>query len=341
MAKLYLVDYLKSLGLPSDPESRKKYAELYKIPYKTTNNARENELLRAAIEANPSIAQGIVDVTREAQTETPLLRLGGLIPQKAAYKMPKPKVDDPLAARALENQAKTLAKDALEVQQFKQQGIAEGVKGGVQAITGLAQLIAGRKIKKGLNAPKYPEELQNVQLSTRLAEAQRESQMADPAIRERMMRDLVRNKLMQDEYAKVASGGDISAYGGLTQAAQTRNIDAYRDIAAQEGADKLAKQRVYDDLLRQKIAEDASRYQNRVDRFRRVDYPEYEARRDYASNLTNQGMQGMFNAGQNVISNAMPLIGYGRGLSPQIQSRFSALPPKLQQQLNSQYPRYF
>lgn len=362
--KTSIVDLLKSLGLPTDKESRKKLAATLGIEGYDLSADKNQEFIERiniltpdqinAIKLNapiPVAPEGGLPIDdsvlnprlNDIKATMPLMELvkasKGKQLTSPTNRVRKPQLD-PIDARSIENQAKQLAKDALDVQQFKQQGIGETVKAGIQGLTGLGQMIAGRKIKKGLTEPKYPEELQNVQLNTRLAEAQREAQMTDPAIRERMMRDLVRNKLMQDEYAKVASGGDISAYGALTQAAQTRNIDAYRDMAAQEAADKLAKQQVYDTLLRQKVEDDARRYGNQVQRFRSVDYPEFQARRDYGSALTNQGMTGLFNAGQNVLSNAMPLMTYSRGLAPQLKSRLAMLPPKEQQRLNEQY-RFF
>lgn len=205
-----------------------------------------------------------------------------------------------------------LASKMGDIQAYKGQAAANLGLTGLNAIMGLGQMIGGRKVMKGLNAPKYPEEmLPNQQLATRLAQAQEAAQIADPVIRERLLTDLANQKMLQEQQAKVASGGDIASYGALSQATAGSNIKALRDIAAQQTADKLQSQQVVGQLIARKMAEDRARYLDKLAKFQDVDLPEYQARRGYGEALVNKGL-----------TNLLASVKSGSGLTaPMIQSK--------------------
>lgn len=165
-------------------------------------------------------------------------------------------------------------------------------------ILGLGQTIGGAKILKNSKAPKYPYELlPNQQLSARLGDVQRLSQIGDPVIREKMMRDFVNEKTKQDAIAKVTSGGNIGSYAAQSQANANRQTDNIRDIATNELAFKTQQGNILDTLIAKKMAEDAAIQKGRIDKFTNVDMPEYQAKRNYGEQLVNKGIGNLFNAG--------------------------------------------
>jgi hypothetical protein len=168
-----------------------------------------------------------------------------------------------------------------------------------QGVLGAGQAIGGGVILKKTKAPKYPYELlPNKQLSARLADVQRLQQIGDPIIREKLMRDLVQQKVIADQSARVASGGDVSSYGAQTQANQSRLNDDIRNISASDLAFKSQQGGVLDGLIAQKIAEDKYAHQGRINKFNQVDYPEFARKRAYGENLVNQGIENIFKSVQ-------------------------------------------
>ena len=182
---------------------------------------------------------------------------------------------------------------------------AMNVAGGV---LGLGQMIGGAKILGKTKAPKYPyEQLPNQQLSARLGDVQRLSQIGDPIIREKMMRDMAMQNAKSDAVAKVSSGGDVASYAAQSQVNSSANNDAIRNIGASELAFKAQQGNILDGLIRQKIQEDNAIQKGRIDKFTNVDLPEFKARRNYGEQLVNKGIGNVFNAGIGAGQNATVL----------------------------------
>ena len=181
---------------------------------------------------------------------------------------------------------------------------AMNVAGGV---LGLGQMIGGAKILGKTKAPKYPyEQLPNQQLSARLADVQRLSQIGDPIIREKMMRDMAMQNAKSDAVAKVSSGGDVASYAAQSQVNSSANNDAIRNIGASELAFKTQQGGILDGLIAQKIQEDNARQKGKIDKFG-IDYNEFKAKRNYGEQLVNKGIGNVFNAGIGAGQNATVL----------------------------------
>ena len=181
---------------------------------------------------------------------------------------------------------------------------AMNVAGGV---LGLGQMIGGAKILGKTKAPKYPyEQLPNQQLSARLGDVQRLSQIGDPIIREKMMRDMAMQNAKNDAVAKVSSGGDVASYAAQSQVNSSANNDAIRNIGASELAFKTQQGGILDGLIAQKIQEDNARQKGKIDKFG-IDYNEFKAKRNYGEQLVNKGIGNVFNAGIGAGQNATVL----------------------------------
>jgi len=198
---------------------------------------------------------------------------------------------------------------------------AMNVAGGV---LGLGQLAGGAKILGKTKAPKYPyEQLPNQQLSARLGDVQILSQIGDPIIREKMMRDMAMQNAKNDAVAKVSSGGDVASYAAQSQVNSSANNDAIRNIGASELAFKTQQGNVLDGLIQQKIQEDNARQKGKIDKFTNVDLPEFKAKRNYGEQLVNKGIGNVFNAGIGAGQNATVLA-----RTKQNKALFDAQTPK-------------
>lgn len=198
---------------------------------------------------------------------------------------------------------------------------AMNVAGGV---LGLGQLAGGAKILGKTKAPKYPyEQLPNQQLSARLGDVQRLSQIGDPIIREKMMRDMAMQNAKNDAVAKVSSGGDVASYAAQSQVNSSANNDAIRNIGASELAFKTQQGGILDGLIAQKIQEDNARQKGKIDKFG-IDYNEFKAKRNYGEQLVNKGIGNVFNAGIGAGQNATVLA-----RTKQNEALFDAQTPKV------------
>ena len=197
---------------------------------------------------------------------------------------------------------------------------AMNVAGGV---LGLGQMIGGAKILGKTKAPKYPyEQLPNQQLSARLGDVQRLSQIGDPIIREKMMRDMAMQNAKNDAVAKVSSGGDVASYAAQSQVNSSANNDAIRNIGLAELQYKTQQGSILDGLIAQKIQEDNARQKGKIDKFG-IDYNEFKAKRNYGEQLVNKGIGNVFNAGIGAGQNATVLA-----RTKQNEALFDAQTPK-------------
>lgn len=203
-----------------------------------------------------------------------------------------------------EYNAKLLAKGKADNKIAKTAEIGNTAMNVAGGVLGLGQMIGGAKILGKTKAPKYPyEQLPNQQLSARLGDVQRLSQIGDPIIREKMMRDMAMQNAKNDAVAKVSSGGDVASYAAQSQVNSSANNDAIRNIGASELAFKTQQGGILDGLIAQKIQEDNARQKGKIDKFG-IDYNEFKAKRNYGEQLVNKGIGNLFSAGKGVSEGA-------------------------------------
>lgn len=235
-----------------------------------------------------------------------------------------------------EYNAKLLAKGKADNKIAKTAEIGNTAMNVAGGVLGLGQMIGGAKILGKTKAPKYPyEQLPNQQLSARLGDVQRLSQIGDPIIREKMMRDMAMQNAKNDAVAKVSSGGDVASYAAQSQVNSSANNDAIRNIGASELAFKTQQGGILDGLIAQKIQEDNAIQKGKIDKFTNVDLPEFKARRNYGEQLVNKGIGNVFNAGIGAGQNATVLA-----RTKQNEALFDAQTPKVltEQQLAMSTP---
>ena len=245
-------------------------------------------------------------------------------------------LDESYTKASEEYNAKLLAKGKADNKIAKTAEIGNTAMNVAGGVLGLGQMIGGAKILGKTKAPKYPyEQLPNQQLSARLGDVQRLSQIGDPIIREKMMRDMAMQNAKNDAVAKVSSGGDVASYAAQSQVNSSANNDAIRNIGASELAFKTQQGNVLDGLIQQKIQEDNARQKGKIDKFTNVDLPEFKARRNYGEQLVNKGIGNVFNAGIGAGQNATVLA-----RTKQNEALFDAQTPKVltEQQLAMSTP---
>lgn len=238
-----------------------------------------------------------------------------------------------------ERQGNELAMNKAAARAGKAQGIAGMATDGLGAILGLTQFIKGNKLQKSAKEPKYPEQLPNTRLSTRLAEADQQRQIGNPLIREQLMRDLASQRTLDDARAKVASGGQTGQYGALTQANSLRNIDAIRNIAYQGTQDRMRQDSVYDSLLGQKTADDRYRHGLKLDKYGQ-DFGQYQDKLAYGQQMRNSGVSNIFGSLKGAANNLGGMMSYG-GINTALNGQYGSLKPETQQMLAKKYPRLF
>lgn len=197
----------------------------------------------------------------------------------------------------------------------KAQTIGQYAVDAAKGINGIVQFIKGKKALKNIDKPKYPEYLNNQILSTRLAEAQQQAQMADPLIRSQGMSELANQRYLMDNIGKAVSGGDISSYGAYAQANADNMNKSIRQTMADEISNKMQKQQILDNLINQQQNERQFVFNSNVNKFNQVDYPEFQARRQYGENLVNTGISNMYGAGESMAVNNSPLLSYMKALN--------------------------
>jgi len=234
-------------------------------------------------------------------------------------------LDESYTKASEEYNAKLLAKGKADNKIAKTAEIGNTAMNVAGGVLGLGQMIGGAKILGKTKAPKYPyEQLPNQQLSARLGDVQRLSQIGDPIIREKMMRDMAMQNAKNDAVAKVSSGGDVASYAAQSQVNSSANNDAIRNIGASELAFKTQQGNILDGLIQQKIQEDNAIQKGKIDKFTNVDLPEFKARRNYGEQLVNKGIGNVFNAGIGAGQNATVLA-----RTKQNEALFDAQTPKV------------
>lgn len=216
------------------------------------------------------------------------------------------------AGKSMDDKLKT--KDALNKGIVKGNAIGSYAIDAAKGINGIVQFIKGKKTLKGLEKPKYPEYLKNQLLSTRIAEAQQQAQMADPLIRSKGMSDLANQRFLMDNIGKAVSGGDISSYGAFIQANADNANKTIKDIMLDEVQNKMQKQQILDNLIGQSQQERQFDFNSKVNKFNQFDYPEFQARRGYGEDLINTGIQNIYGSAESMANNS-PLLSYMKALN--------------------------
>ena len=233
-------------------------------------------------------------------------------------------LDESYTKASEEYNAKLLAKGKADNKIAKTAEIGNTAMNVAGGVLGLGQMIGGAKILGKTKAPKYPyEQLPNQQLSARLGDVQRLSQIGDPIIREKMMRDMAMQNAKNDAVAKVSSGGDVASYAAQSQVNSSANNDAIRNIGLAELQYKTQQGSILDGLIAQKIQEDNARQKGKIDKFG-IDYNEFKAKRNYGEQLVNKGIGNVFNAGIGAGQNATVLA-----RTKQNEALFDAQTPKV------------
>ena len=139
--------------------------------------------------------------------------------------------------------------------------------------------------------------------------------MADPLIRSQGMSELANQRYLMDNIGKAVSGGDISSYGAYAQANADNMNKSIRQTMADEVSNKMQKQQILDNLINQQQNERQFVFNSNVNKFNQVDYPEFQARRQYGENLVNTGISNMYGAGESMAVSNSPLLSYMKALN--------------------------
>lgn len=332
-----IVDYLNGLKLDSSFKTRKQLALKYGI-LNYSGTAEQNTELLGKLKSEPSANSIAIKINPEESIPSknsavvgnstnkkdigtnPLIKKVQSSKQGTTPQISGGKADPLSSMDSLLNKAGKSTEDKLKAKDDLNKGILKGSTIGSYAvdaakgINGIVQFIKGKKTLKGLEKPKYPEYLKNQLLSTRIAEAQQQAQMADPLIRSKGMSDLANQRFLMDNVGKAVSGGDISSYGAFAQANADNASKTIKDIMREEIQNKIQKQQILDNLINQGQQERQFDFNSRVNKFNQLDYPEFEARRGYGENLINTGISNIYGAGESMANNS-PLLSYMKALN--------------------------
>ena len=338
-------EFLKTLGVDVEITGE--------LDEKTTPFLNQTNLdqFKVYVSATPNkISETVIDNTgftpkplAEIGTDTPVINevIGAVDKAKREGKSGgtlKKDILSKLGGVANKRDANKLAMAMSSAKALKTSGIANIAGNAGQGILGLAQLIKGKNTAKNLKEPKYPEQLPNELLNTRLAEAQRQAQMPNPQLLEQQTRDMATQRFLQDQKAKVVSGGNLGIYGSLAQQAGTQNLNAIRENYAQQNSDLLQRQGVADNLLLQKSEDDRQRYLDRLGKYTSVDLPEYQANRQYGATLTQNALGNIF-GGYGGFAKNMPVATTAGSLNQVMLQQFSAMTPEQQEMVAAYNPQ--
>lgn len=248
-------------------------------------------------------------------------------------------VTDALNKARAEYEAKTLGKDLADAKMLKNRGIVDMIPTIAGGAYGLGQLIKGNNLSKKLKPPKRVEQLlPNQQLATLLAKASVNSEVVDPKIKEEALRGITTNRELANEMARIGSGGDVTAYSQNAQNNYMKSNDAIRKLASDSQADLYKNRAQLGSLINDKMSEDRDLYEDRLNEFNKIDYPEFVGARKYAADLTNTGMTNFMGALNNGAANAPLLQGYNNIMSG-YKARYASMSPAEKKVFAANYPR--
>jgi len=257
-----------------------------------------------------------------------------------ATSQPLSAIQSLLQKKSAEDTANRMGKDFADAEMLKKRGITDLIAPAVGGLYGLSQMIKGKKLSKDLKAPKRVEPmLPNQQLSSLLAQVGVNANMADPKIRENALRHITTNREMANEIARVASSGDVNAFAQNAQRNYLNSNDAVRKLASDETNDIVRNRQLFQGLLGTKMAEDRANHNELVRNFENIDLPEFQKQREYAANLSNQGMGNMFGAINNATSNTAPLLGGYNNIMSGYRARYNSMTPDEKKAFALKYPK--
>lgn len=247
--------------------------------------------------------------------------------------------DDLLNKLNAEYEAKTLGKDLADAKMLKVRGITDMIPTIAGGAYGIGEMIKGAKLSKSLKPPKRVAQLlPNQQLASLLAKAAVNSEVIDPRIKEEALRGITTNREMANEIARVGSGGDITSYAQSAQNNYLRSNDAVRKLASDQSNDLLKNRSLLSKLIGAKMEEDRAGYEDRLNEFNKIDYPEFVGARKYAADLTNKGMENFMGALNNGTANAPLIQGYNNIMSG-YKARYASMSPAEKKVFAQNYPK--
>ena len=248
-------------------------------------------------------------------------------------------VTDALNKARAEYETKTLGKDLADTKMLRNRGIADMIPTIAGGAYGLGQLIKGNNLSKKLKPPKRVEQLlPNQQLATMLAKASVNSEVVDPKIKEEAIRAMTTNRELANEIARVGSGGDITAYSQNAQNNYIKSNDAVRKLASDSQADLYKNRAQLESLITSKMSEDRDLYNDRLNEFNKIDYPEFVGARKYAADLTNTGMTNVMGALNNGVANA-PILQGTKNIMSGYKARYASMSPAEKKVFATNYPK--
>ena len=248
-------------------------------------------------------------------------------------------ITDALNKARSEYETRTLSKDLADAKMLKSRGITDMIPTVAGGAYGLSQFIKGNKLSKSLKPPKRVEQLlPNQQLATLLAKASVNSEVVDPKIKEEALRGITTNRELANEMARIGSGGDVTAYSQNAQNNYMKSNDAVRKLASDSQADLYKNRAQLGSLINDKMSEDRDLYEDRLNEFNKIDYPEFVGARKYAADLTNTGMTNIMGALNNGAANA-PLLQGSRNIMSGYKARYASMSPAEKKVFASNYPK--
>lgn len=248
-------------------------------------------------------------------------------------------IADALNKARSEYETRTLGKDLADTKMLKSRGITDMIPTIAGGAYGLGQFIKGNKLSKSLKPPKRVEQLlPNQQLATLLAKASVNSEVVDPKIKEEALRGITTNRELANEMARIGSGGDVTAYSQNAQNNYMKSNDAIRKLASDSNADLYKNRAQLESLITSKMSEDRNLYNDRLNEFNKIDYPEFVGARKYAADLTNTGMTNVMGALNNGVANA-PILQGTKNIMSGYKARYASMSPAEKKVFAANYPK--
>ena len=176
---------------------------------------------------------------------------------EGAGAQPSQSVLDELAKKIQNKSDKKAIEDAISTNKSNkiERGIDIGT-GVLKAGAGIGQYLSGKKQMKGLKIPKDVTYNPLKELDTEIAKAQGLAETGDVPLIELGRREIANEKALADTQARMASSGDISAYGAGAQANSIAAMNAQRKLLADIQQQKRADRQVLQGMLGQKAQQE-------------------------------------------------------------------------------------
>lgn len=247
---------------------------------------------------------------------------------------------DAIAGKATTDKENAAMEKALA--DLKKQDILGGITAGtglLKGATGLGQYLGGRRELKNLVQPKAPIYTPNQNIGSEVARLQVLAQTGDPTIRENAMRDIARFKAQADQQNRIASAGDVSAYGAGASGSNIASMDAARQLAGDEAQRKMAYGQQLMGAIGQQTADAQFKNQADFNNFL-ANYKEFTRRGDRAAGQMNAGIGNFATGVQDMTAGGANFAGRNAALQ-KILADFGNMSPEQQSQLMQRFPNIF